>query len=315
MGAAEKPKLNINEQIEHLHSKGIKFGIIKRDDAVQYLSKNNNYFKLTAYRKNFEKYIEGENTGKYIDLEFAQLQDLSIIDMRLRYQLLDMALDVEHFAKVKLLKYIEDRSEEDGYTIVEDYRKSLPCDNLKRLDRDIQDRGHSPYCGDIIAKHQGEFPIWAFVEVLSFGGFITFFQYCAKRFSDADLEETAFLLLATKDLRNAAAHSNCILNELNTISIRDPKQQVMKALAEIGVSQKARKYKMKNIRLQQIVTLLYVHRMLVTSEGVHNIHSQKLHELLARMYRHIDYYRTNSTITSSFDFLRKVVDNWFATEI
>lgn len=35
------------------------------------------------------------------------LVDLSIVDMLLRYEMLPLTLDVEHFAKVKLLKRIE----------------------------------------------------------------------------------------------------------------------------------------------------------------------------------------------------------------
>lgn len=37
--------------------------------------KNNNYFKLRAYRKNFEKYVGGAKNGQYINLDFAMLKD------------------------------------------------------------------------------------------------------------------------------------------------------------------------------------------------------------------------------------------------
>ena len=85
-----KPQLTPKEQIEHLKKKGVKFNYISEDEAIKYLSDNNNYFKLRAYRKSFEKYTEGENEGKYIDLDFAMLKDLAIIDMRFRYTLFDV---------------------------------------------------------------------------------------------------------------------------------------------------------------------------------------------------------------------------------
>ena len=50
---------------------------------------------------------------------------------------------------------------------------------------------------------------------------------------------------------------------------------------------------------------------IVTSEGVHNKAAQKLHTFEKCMFRHFDYYNTNSLISSSFDFLRLVIDNWF----
>ena len=47
------------------------------------------------------------------------LVDLSIVDMLLRYEMLPLTLDVEHFAKVKLLKRIEmeDRVENVGVRV------------------------------------------------------------------------------------------------------------------------------------------------------------------------------------------------------
>lgn len=47
----KKPKLSLDEQIEHLKDKGILFNIMDESDAKKYLEQNNNYFKLTAYRK------------------------------------------------------------------------------------------------------------------------------------------------------------------------------------------------------------------------------------------------------------------------
>ena len=99
-----KPQLTPQEQVEHLKKKGVKFNFKSEDEAINYLSKNNNYFKLRSYRKSFEKYVGGDKDGMYIDLDFAMLKDLAIIDMRFRYTLLLMSLDIEHFEKVRLLK-------------------------------------------------------------------------------------------------------------------------------------------------------------------------------------------------------------------
>lgn len=102
-----KPMLSANELIEHLDKKGIKFNMINKNDAQKYLEDNNNYFKLVSYRKKFPKYDKGENIGKYIDLDFEMLIDLSIIDMRIRKTMLSIVLDLEHYTKVKLLSKIE----------------------------------------------------------------------------------------------------------------------------------------------------------------------------------------------------------------
>lgn len=99
-----KPRLSLDEQIQHLKDKGILFNIMDEDSAKQYLKYNNNYYKLTSFRKNYDKHPGGENKGKYIRLEFAYLVDMSIIDMRLRYRVVEMALDIEHHTKLQLLR-------------------------------------------------------------------------------------------------------------------------------------------------------------------------------------------------------------------
>lgn len=114
--------LSVEKQIEHLESKGVKFNLMSKDEALSYLRENNNYFRLRSYRKGFGKVVGGANDGQYIGLDFAMLKDLSILDMRLRNIILPMAIDIEHFYKIKLLNAVE-ASGEDGYQIVQDYLK------------------------------------------------------------------------------------------------------------------------------------------------------------------------------------------------
>ena len=85
-----KPMLTPSELIGHLELKGVKFELINKENAQKYLEENNNYFKLVSYRKNFTKYENGKNIGKYINLDFKMLVDLSIIDMRIRKTMLNI---------------------------------------------------------------------------------------------------------------------------------------------------------------------------------------------------------------------------------
>ena len=62
----DKPRLSLDEQIQHLKCKGILFNIMDEGSAKQYLKYNNNYYKLTSFRKNYDKHPGGENKGKYI---------------------------------------------------------------------------------------------------------------------------------------------------------------------------------------------------------------------------------------------------------
>ncbi len=89
----------------------------------------------------------------------------------------------------------------------------------------------------------------------------------------------------------------------------------MKSLSAIkGISKNTRKSKMSNARIQQIVTLLYVHRNIVTSAGVLNKGKAKLKDLTDRMDKHADYYQGYDMIRSAFGFLKKIIEAWYLTE-
>ena len=125
VGMCEKKiKLSYEEQIEHLKKKGVEFNIISEDDAKNILMIKNNFYKITSYRKNYNKYQGGKLAGEYIDLDFAYLKDLSGIDKEMRYVFIQMSLDIEHFFKVNLLRLITE-SDEDGYSIVKDFEEYL----------------------------------------------------------------------------------------------------------------------------------------------------------------------------------------------
>ena len=72
-----------------------------------------------------------------------------------------------------------------------------------------------------------------------------------------------------------------------------------------------RKNRMSNERIQQIITLLYMHKKMVRSEGVALYESGKLKKLIRRIDRNSTYYKTNKLIQGTFKFLGLVVDSWF----
>ena len=77
-----------------MKEKNIKFEKCFENDAIKYLTENNNYYNVIAYKNNFVKYQCGEFKGKYIDLDFAYLRDLAIIDYRTRLLLFKMIINM-----------------------------------------------------------------------------------------------------------------------------------------------------------------------------------------------------------------------------
>ena len=311
-----KPMLTPSELIEHLETKGVKFELINRENAKKYLEENNNYFKLVSYRKNFPKYENGENYGKYIDLDFKMLMDLSIIDMRIRKTMLSIVLDVEHYAKVKLLSKIENGSK-DGYTIVEEYIQDLKNKNeYEYLEIELNKNKTGTYCGDLVTKYDGEYPIWVFVEIVPFGRLIKFYRFIAEKLKDKKMINESYMLMDVRELRNACAHNNCIINDLKSGTSKYPANYiVLNAIAKMGISKKIRDNKLSNTRIKQLITLLYLNKNIVTSEGVLNHQAKSLNELKERIEHHINYYDKNELIKTSFNFLNKIIDIWYTNSI
>lgn len=320
---ARKPMLTVENLIIHAQDKGIKFNILSIDDAKDYLGKNNNYFKLSSYRKNYDKYSDGVNTGKYIDLDFAYLIELARIDVEVRHILLKMCLDIEHFLKVALISEIEANlngpSGEDGYKVVADYIMDVGNANFKErtgsiakrssaISRKIRQNQKNPYCGGLLEKYSDEMPIWAFVELISFGDLKDLIQYYSEVTGwvpPVDLNS----LDRVRQIRNAAAHNNCIINDLRA---SDEKINTPKFITDFvqtaGVKKDARKKRLSNSRVNQIVHLLYVYDHVVTSANTRSIRLSELNDLLnIRMLKNQRYFSSNTMLCAVHRFFVKLV--------
>ncbi|SFA87123.1 Abi-like protein [Acetitomaculum ruminis DSM 5522] len=310
MNKVTKPFLKIEDQLKHMESKGITFNIISRDEARNYLTENNNYFKLRAFRKNYDKVSGGENDGKYIGLDFGMLCDLATIDMHVRYCVLQLALNTEHFLKVKLLKRCE-LNNEDGYAIVNDYFNHIKVSDKKhnRLSNELERNRNNPYCGGIIESCSDGYAIWAFIEVVSLGTLLDFYKFCADRFNDDDMKNDYYLMRTVRPLRNAAAHNNCIISDLRAKDRNfQPDKEMLKELSSIRKDTKNKR--LSNIRMLQICTLLYTHKK-IGSSASNGAARRLLNELVNRMIRNKDYYMKNTTFVGNFTFLKKIVEIFF----
>ncbi len=206
-----------------------------------------------------------------------------------------------------------DKYNEDGYQVVQDYIDSLNEKQRNIFNSEIDRNKGNIYCGDIIAKYAGAFPVWAFIEIISFGRLVAFYGFCAERFKDKTMKDTFYRLLTCKEIRNASAHSNCILNNLKAkTATHGTNAAVTSELMAIeGMSTNFRKNRMSNARIQQVVTLLYTHKDMVESDRIKHSESEELKKIMDRLDKNADYYKTNPMIKGTFDFLKLVVDSWF----
>lgn len=307
--SVHRPKLSVTDQVKRMKANGITFDIISEDDAIDYLKNNTYFFKLKAYDVLFEKYQYGEKQGKYVNLDFAYLKELAIIDMHLRHFLLKATVDIEHCIKVNFLRDFN-VSDSNGYEVVDDFFNVYP--EIK--DKILKKRGSS-YCDDLIDKLESEgYALWNVVELLSFGDFIKLYEFFYQQYPECltGLNFT-YPMKNVKNLRNASAHNNCILDQINkepADGVRENKKVTSYVSKIETISKGTRKTCMRKHVVRDFATMIYIIDKGITSIGVKN---KLIHELdflvNDRMIRHREYFEKNNTLIQVYGFIRNLVDN------
>ncbi len=313
-----KPKLSAEQLVDKMKSeKGITFQYISEQEAVEFLQRKNNYFRLAAYRNNYDKRRRGEREGTYIDLDFAYLVDLSSIDLHVRNLSFQMCLDIEHDLKVQLLNDVTADLNEDGYNLVVSFISKH--DYLKE---EIFKKRYSTYVGNLINKfftfdtHKNannkdiidyigiRCPIWAFLEIISFGTFLHLYDYYYA--SNAPVRQQ--LLHPIKNLRNACAHNNCIINNLKKGSTR-PTAAVTQFVASIPeISADVRRRHLSTQPIFEFCTLLFVYDRTVSEDVKKHRYSELFSLVNDRMVRHSYYYSNQQLLKSVYHFIKKITD-------
>ncbi len=324
MNRLDKPKMTSRALVIKLRDeKGVSFKYVTEDKAERYLAQVNNYLRTVAYRKNYQKYQNGVSKGKYIDLDFAYLQELSIVDMHLRDLITKMCIDIEHDLKVLLLKKMEDDTNEDGYLIVDNFLKNNPYIVGK-----IEAASASPFTEKLIRKYfmiervynernrknenkivAFDCPAWVLMELLSFGDFIRFYEYYYAIKGDMPLSVSMIKLV--RSLRNGCAHNNCIIADLNSGSSIAPAEiyRIIKTMPDINKNQRRKKLSCRVVL--EFVCMLCVYDKVV-SEKVKRHRVIELKQLFnVRMKEKKDFFKKNQLILSTFDFVYKVINNLF----
>ena len=308
--------------------KGITFTYTSEEEAELYFLNSNNYLRTASYRKNYVKYQNGKDEGKYVGLDFAYLTELSTIDMHLRFLLIKMCLDVEHSIKVSLIKRIEKQPGENGYDIVHKFLSKHP-----KVLTSIEQKSDSTFTGDLIQKYfllgyefdtsnkdescplipriiDYDCPVWVFLELLSFGELLNFYTFFDDYFSDEVLPCKKNVLNLVKSLRNACAHNNCIINDLRPCSETYSPGAINQYIARIPeISDFQRRKKLGTKTILEIVALLYVYDNVVDTK-VKTYRILELKSLLrGRFLENKIFFENNDLIKSTYNFFLKIVDN------
>lgn len=310
-----KPIKTTLELVEHMEKKGIKFDLVSKEEAADFLEQNNYYLKLASYRVNFEKFqSNSKNFGKYIDLDFGYLKELSTLDHYLRHILLELCMDIEHYMKVILLTTISKNSQEDGYHIVLEFIKNE--DPKGKVLQRIQQHKFGTYSKDLIAKYDPQYPVWVFVELISFGDLVHLCSYYdalygTKLFGTIDHK----FINTVRDIRNACAHNNCMLN---TVIKKLPKGRqadsrirnfVRNHSQSPTISNRSINNYLNNEFSYNVLTLIFVYYQLVPARTRKKMFLNLKEFIEGRCSSHKDWFCNQDKLISLYSFWLKFIDN------
>lgn len=319
-----KPVLTSAQLIQKMKDeKGIAFCIVSEKEAEEYLFNINNFLRTASYRKNYQKYQKGSNEGKYINLDFAYLKELSTIDMHFRMEIIHLCIDIEHDLKVKILQEVE-KSNIDGYSVVREFlaknegivkkiaancSSPFTCNLIQKyftIEEEIEPIKNKKV--NIISKYD-DCPIWVFLELITFGDLIYFYTFFYEQMEIRPIISKSLLHLV-KNLRNGCAHNNCILANLSAETSKTP-PEISRAVSGIKIAKDQRRKKLTCRPVLEFVTLLYVYDKLV-SKRVKQKGFEKLYKLFTnRMLRNKEYFKDNELIKSTYDFSMKTLSFFY----
>ena len=131
------------------------------------------------------------------------------------------------------------------------------------------------------------------------------------RFKLKDENKDVYILRDIVKLRNAVAHNNCILSELNMKKNKyPPSYKIIQFLNNCDIGKDTRSKKLSNSRIRQITYTLYMFNEIVTSDGIKNNVKKDINELFFdRIIKHKEYYNNNELLKSIYCYFKKIIEN------
>ena len=219
--APVKPARSYEEQARRLME--VHNLTVENTDRAHHILSTVNYYRLTTYGKHLRKESDPELFVDGVTLD--DLYDLYQFDMGLRHQILPVLEFFEVQLRAKISYHLAMTYGSTGYTNAAHFRldrqsqgshKSLM--NKFRIEVDREDdlafvRHHQ-------SKYGGKFPIWAAVELFSFGMIAQLYailteedQWAISKQYRLSPEELSALIGASVDVRNICAHYGRLYNQ------------------------------------------------------------------------------------------------------
>ncbi|MBH9981047.1 MULTISPECIES: Abi family protein [Bifidobacterium] len=215
---------SLDSQIANLQNDGVVFDICNEESTKAYLSANTYLFRIKRYASNFNK----NHDGKYKNLDFAVLKDLTVIDYELRMALEYLVANAEHDLKVRFNNLLMSNSELDGKRIAKlvDPHDCFVFDEKTGYQNQRDGKPgktgiklkYSPYSDAMVRKYFPDPEIWNLWECFNLGDLIDSYM---KYLESSHLRDNATKFFGNfRRLRNAVSHSAPLLLDVDRTNMQ-----------------------------------------------------------------------------------------------
>lgn len=296
-------KLTVPEIISYCkETLGITFNLKSEEEAAVFLAKHNYFFRLKQYADFGEK----TKSGKFINVDFGQMVELSTVDMFLRKLILKMTLDFEHYLKVKIINDSQENPADDGYAVVESF---LETHNRVRHLIENLNNSLNFYNRQVFEKYKETPSVWSIVEMLGFSDFIDFYAHYYQYFH-LKCEYTPHFD-SVRRLRNAAAHNTCMISNLKPQNWFKSDIEINFELlgAKLDVGNGVISSCLKVPVLNDFAVMLSNYVKLISSPKIKEKTLEEIQDFFnGRMILHKDYFENVNEIKNAYHFAKAVLD-------
>ena len=168
-----QPPLNINEQITNLKSKGL---LIPDEDYAKSILNDISYFRLI---KAYSLGLKPKNGNYHENISFNDIVELYLFDSNFRQLLFPLIEKIEINFRCRIANYFCEKYGVMGYEDINNFAVSAEIFDIffEEIGKEITRNTRSPFIRNFQNNYiDGKIPLYAFVEILSFGTLSKFYK-------------------------------------------------------------------------------------------------------------------------------------------
>ena len=234
-----QPPMNIDEQIANLRSKGL----VIEDEKYAYSILNDiSYFRLI---KAYSLGLKVKNGAYYRNIRFQDIVQLYLFDSNFRQALYPQIEKVEINLRCRLSNYFSEKYGVLGYEVMDNFAASEDVFNglYDDIIKEIKRKSRTPFIKNFQNNYtDGKIPLYALVEVMSFGTLSKFYKNMKSEdkkavasyygvgytYFESWLENLSYV-------RNICAHYSRLYNAKLTKTLRLYKQYTIEGISNAHV--------------------------------------------------------------------------------